>query len=68
MRRLIAIERNGARQAALAVGRRPEESLRGSDIPLGTQKEIDGSVIAVNGAKEKSPATLDFHVSFIDAR
>ena len=42
MRSLIAIERNGARQAALALERPPEESLRGSDIPLGAQEEIDG--------------------------
>jgi hypothetical protein len=55
----MAIERNGARQAALALERPPEESLRGSDIPLGAQEEIDGLSIAVNGAIEISPATLD---------
>ena len=67
MRSRIAIERNGARQAALALERPPEESLRSSDVPLGAQEEIDGLFIAVNGAIEISPATLNFHVSFIDA-
>lgn len=67
MRSLIAIKRNDARQAALALERPPEESLRGSDIPLVAHEEIDGPSIAVNGAIEISPATLDFHVRFIDA-
>jgi hypothetical protein len=53
--------------AALTLERPPEESLRGSDIPRGAQDEIDGLSIAVNGAIEISPATLDCHVSFTDA-
>ena len=54
MRSLIAIERNGARQAALTLERPPEESLSGSDIPLGAQEEIDGLSIASN-SKSSSP-------------
>jgi hypothetical protein len=64
---MIAIERNGARQTALAIERPPEESLRGSDIRLAAQEEIDRLSIAVNGAIEISPATLNFHLSVIDA-
>ena len=67
VRSLIAIERDGARQPALALKRPPKEGFRGSDIPLGAQQEIDGLSIAVDGAIEVSPATLDLHVSFIDA-
>jgi hypothetical protein len=64
---MITNERNGARQAALALERPAKESFHGSDVPLGAQKEIAGVSIAVYGAIEISPSTLGFHVSFIDA-
>ena len=67
VRSLIAVERNGARQGALALERPAEESFRGSDIPLCAQQEIDGLSIAVDGAIKIGPAAFDLHVRFIDA-
>jgi len=66
MRRLIAVERDGARQSALALECPLEKSFRSSDISIGAQQEIDGFSVAVDGAIEIGPAALDLHVGFID--
>ena len=42
VRSLIAVERDRARQSALALERPLEKSFRRSDIPLRAQQEIDG--------------------------
>jgi len=49
VRRLIAFERDGARQAALALECPLEKSFRSSDISIGAQQEIDGFSVAVDG-------------------
>ena len=66
MRSLIAVERDRARQSALALERPLEKSFRCSDIPIGAQQEIDGFPVAVDGTIEIGPAALDLHLSFVD--
>jgi hypothetical protein len=38
---LVAVERDGARQSALALERSTEKCFGGRDIPLGAEQEID---------------------------
>ncbi|MGC1864239.1 MAG: hypothetical protein WA733_24760 [Methylocystis sp.] len=51
----MAIERDRARQSALALERPLEKSFRCSDIPIGAQQEIDGFPVAVDGTIEICP-------------
>src|ERR1700735_3582234 len=67
MRRLIAIERNLMRQSTLAHEGPPEEGLGRRDVPFGTQQEVDGLSLFVDGAVEIGPASLDLDVGFVDA-
>ena len=49
MRCLVAVERDGARQPALALERQPEKRFGGGDIPLGAEQEIDGLSLFIDG-------------------
>jgi hypothetical protein len=66
VRRLIAIERDGARQSALTLERPLKECFRRSDIPPRAQQKIDRLSSAVDSTIEISPAAFDLHVSFVD--
>ena len=66
VRRLIAIDRDDARQSALTLERPLKECLRRSDIPLRAQQKIDRLSSTVDSTIEISPAAFDLHVSFVD--
>jgi hypothetical protein len=57
---LVAVERDGARQLALALERPPEKRFGGGDIPLGAEQEIDSLSYFVAGTVKISPAPLMF--------
>jgi hypothetical protein len=52
---------------ALALERRSEERLGGSDVSLGAKQEIDGLSLFVDSAVKIRPTAPDFDVGLIDA-
>jgi hypothetical protein len=55
---LVAVERDGARQLALALERPPEKRFGGGDIPLGAEQEIDGLSLFIDGTIEVKSSGL----------
>src|SRR5882757_8619874 len=64
---LITVERDFKRQSALTPESKPEEGLGRGDVPLGTQQEVDGFSLFVDGTVEIGPASFDFDVGLVDA-
>jgi hypothetical protein len=66
MRGRISIERDLLRDATL-LNRTRKEALRGSDIAVFAQEEINRESGSVNGAISINPLASNFEVGFVDA-